>query len=126
MKNISITAKALLAFATLALGVMIMSAVSINRSMQLQVSVDETGEAFKMVAMASRLVGEVHEQNNYIKEFLLTGNRSYVAAFDALNAKTEGDFKQLDTALAEQNPLLRERLQTAQSKWPPGTSISWT
>ncbi|MGF1619488.1 MAG: methyl-accepting chemotaxis protein [Rhodomicrobiaceae bacterium] len=117
MKNISITAKALLAFATLALGVMIMSAVSINSAMQLQESVDETGETFKMVAEASKLVGEVHEQNKYIKAFLLTGDRSNLEALGASNASAEDYFKHLGEALGRQNASLQERLQTAQSKW---------
>ena len=117
MKNVSITAKALLAFAVLAIGVAVMSAVSIDRSAKLHRSVAETGQAFALVTEASHLLAAIYEQNNSVKSFLLTGDLAHKTAFDEHKASIESRFGKLDEALARSEAQMNAELQTARASW---------
>ena len=125
MKNISITKKAFLAFAILAAGVLIMSAVSISRSANLHRSVTQTSETFALSARAFELVGEINGQNNKIKAYLLTGDLANVKGFNDHTPRIQDLFTQLDNQLdrlkagsaAESATTAKQRVAAAKDGW---------
>lgn len=126
MNNLSITTKIMLAFAVLAVGVIAMSAVSITRSWELTVAADETNEAFAVSTQASRLVGELNEQNNVVKAFLLTGNLDNVRLFEEQTRKIGQGFDRIAADVTAQKAGLGEQAQKSAEQNIDKARSAWT
>jgi methyl-accepting chemotaxis protein len=100
LKNISVSVKGFAAFGILAVLAIGSNSLIYMKSVDAEQSVENNLAMMDIVAKTGELSGVVTDANLAAKNFLLTGNRDYVKAYDELSARFDADAEKLGATIA--------------------------
>mgnify|MGYP003640527245 CR=1 FL=1 len=120
LKNISVSTKGFAAFAILAFIAIAASGFIYTRAVAVTRMVDHSQAMGKLSDETAELTDDVHQANLALKDFLLTGNRDFVAVYEKLGAEIDAQTAELETLYNEIAPaelaMYREAFQ-AITEW---------
>ena len=99
--NLSVAAKGAAAFAMIALVAVVASSFSFSKSRTARLAVEETTTLQTHISKLNKLDTEVLDQIVSLKNFLLTGDRTWAKKFDDATARIDGAFDEALAALSE-------------------------
>ncbi|MEM5474042.1 methyl-accepting chemotaxis protein [Hoeflea sp. AS60] len=112
LKNISVSTKGFAAFAILAFIAIGASGYIYTRSITATELVERSQTMGELLNETAQLSDHVNQANLELKNFLLTGNRDFVTAYNGVSAEIDTQFSVLETLYsanaAEEMPLLNE------------------
>ncbi|MBZ8134184.1 methyl-accepting chemotaxis protein [Afifella sp. IM 167] len=111
----SVTTKAVLAFAVLAVIGLVVSAVVYFQAMQAERAVQKYGEVQSAIIEIARLKSDIDAQSVSLKNFLLTGDRDWVGGIEAKKAEIETLFARIEPMLAQAD--IGQTADPAMSLW---------
>ncbi|KGF69838.1 chemotaxis protein [Hoeflea sp. BAL378] len=115
LKNISVSTKGFAAFAILAFIAIAASGFIYTRAVTVTKMVDHSQSMGRLSNETAELTDDVHQANLALKNFLLTGNRDFVAVYETLGAEIDAQTAELETLYSEVAPaelaMFREAFQ---------------
>ena len=112
LKNISVSTKGFAAFAILAFIAIGASSLMYMRALTAHELVQNSQTMGELLTETASLTTEVNKSNLHVKNFLLTGNREFVKAYEETSATIDAQFSKLKGLYAEhaanEEPVLNE------------------
>ncbi|WP_414833073.1 methyl-accepting chemotaxis protein [Afifella sp. YEN Y35] len=115
LNNMSVTLKAILAFTVLTVIGLVLNSVIYLQAVDAERAVANYGELQNSIIEISKLEGVIEDQSVGLKNFLLTGDRDWVARIEAKRADTEALAAEIAPMLAHLE--IADHIQDAMTKW---------